>query len=376
MHPAPMLSTPKNDEVNARQIAFFAAFVLPVYKLLELPSILARFTGGDLLLPAFLQYLLQTGVLFALIFVASRLDKPLFQVLEERIGKWAFVFYIAYAIYFLFAAVLPLLDLEKFIYAIFYDTSPTFFAFAFFFLFSAFVCTKGIKSLGRFADLSLFLFLLPFFALLLMSIAEADATNLLPFFERKFGDTMYAMSYTSPHFSDVALLLPFIGNLRYKKNDNKKILIGYGAGAAFTLLFLGVFYGLYSSIAAREHYAFAKIAQYFPALTVIGRVDLLFVYALTIVLFVFASTPLFCSVDCVCKVARTRRRTLFSAILNISAFVFVLFGNRHYDFLYALFGRGLFPVFWAFSIVIPLCALFLLIKPKTQKQPKKETTYA
>ncbi len=376
MHPSSMLSMPKNDEVVGRQTAFFAAFVLPVYKLLELPSILARFTGGDLLLPAFLQYLLQTGVLFALIFVASRLDKPIFQVLEERIGKWALVFYFAYALYFLLASVLPLLDLEKFVYAIFYDTSPTLFAFAFFFLFSAFVCTKGVKSLGRFADLSLFLFVLPFFALLFMSIAEADATNLLPFFERKFEHTMYAMSYSSPHFSDVALLLPFIGNLRYKKNDNKKILIGYGAGGVFTLLFLSVFYGLYSSIAAREHYAFAKIAQYFPALTVIGRVDLLFVYALTVVLFVFTATPLFCSIDFVSRAVGTRRRALFSAIVNLAAFVFVLFGNRHYDKIYALFGKGLFPIFWVFSILIPLSVLFLLIKPKKQKQRKKETSYA
>ncbi len=375
MHPAPMLSTPKNDEIIGRQIAFFAAFVLPVYKLLELPSILARFTGGDLLLPAFLQYLLQTGVLLTLVFVASRLDKPLFQVLEERIGKWALVFYFVYAAYFLVASVLPLLDLEKFIYAVFYDTSPTFFAFAFFFLFSAFVCSKGIKSIGRFADLSLFLFVLPFFALILMSIAEADATNLLPFFERKFGHTMYAMSYSSPHFSDVALLLPFIGNLHYKKKDAKKILIGYGAGGAFTLLFLSVFYGLYSSIAGREHYAFAKIAQYFPALTVIGRVDLLFVYALTVVLFAFTATPLFLSVDCVSRAVGTRRRTLFSLIVNIAAFIFVLFTNRHYDKIYALFGRGLFPVFWIFSIFLPLCFLLLLVKPKKERT-KKEKTYA
>ena len=37
--------------VVSRQIAFFAAFVLPIYKLVEMPSILARFAEGDLLLP-------------------------------------------------------------------------------------------------------------------------------------------------------------------------------------------------------------------------------------------------------------------------------------------------------------------------------------
>ena len=61
---APDTKTPKNNEILARQIAFFAAFILPVYKLLETPSILAEYAKGDLLLPAFLQFLAQVGVIF------------------------------------------------------------------------------------------------------------------------------------------------------------------------------------------------------------------------------------------------------------------------------------------------------------------------
>ena len=139
----------KNDGVYARQIAFFAAFVLPMYKLLEVPSLLARFSKGDLLLPAFLQFLLQTGVIVALLFVASRSEKTLFERMEETLGKWSIAVYILCAVYFLFAAALPLLDLEKFIYAAFYDTSPTFFSFAAFFLFCGYACTRGLKSVGR-----------------------------------------------------------------------------------------------------------------------------------------------------------------------------------------------------------------------------------
>lgn len=369
-----MLQAPENDGILGRQIAFFAAFVLPVYKLLELPSILARFTGGDLLLPAFLQYLFQTGVLIALLFVASRSDKPLLERLEEKLGKWTVVIYGAYCLYFLLAAVLPLLDLEKFVYATFYDTSPTAFAFIFFFLFSAFVCVRGIKALGRFADLSLFLFVLPFFALIAMSIAEADASNLLPIFEYRFGHTMSAFTYSTPHFSDTILLLPMIGNLRYKKNDAKKIACGYGLGGVFTLLFLGVFYGLYSTVAAREHYAFSKIAQYFPALTVIGRVDLLFVYILCVVLFVFVATPMHYTVDFCSRIFGTKRRVLFSLILNVGAFFFVLFCNKYYNAIYSFFGQSLFPVFWIMADFLPLLLLLLCIENK--RKLKKEISHA
>ena len=364
-------TTPENDGILGRQIAFFAAFILPIYKLLELPSILARFTGGDLLLPAFLQYVFQTGVLVALLFVASRSEKTLMQRLEEKLGKWTAAVYILYALYFLFAAVLPLLDLDKFVYAIFYDTSPTFFSFLFFFPLSAYLCARGIKTLGRLADLSLFLFLVPFAVLLTMSLVEADASNLLPIFQHRFEHTVSAFTYTAPHFSDAALLLPLLGNLRYKKGDGKKILGGYGLGGVLTLVFLGVFYGVYSTIAAREHYAFAKIAQYFPALTVIGRIDLLLVYLLCIVLFVFVASPLHFATDLSTRLLGVKRRAWVSAAIHLGALVFVLFCNQHYNAIYALWGEKLFPVFWVFADFVPLLLLLFLVKT-----PKKEKRHA
>ena len=368
----PALVAPENDCINGRQIAFFAAFILPIYKLLELPSILSRFTGGDLLLPALLQYLFQTGILLALLFTASRLEKPLLKHLEEKLGKWTAVLYFLYVFYFLFAAVLPLLDLDKFVYAVFYDTSPTFFSFMFFFLISAYVCARGIKTLGRLSDLSVFLFLLPFTALIIMSLVEADASNLLPIFQQRFEHTVSAFTYTAPHFSDAILLLPLIGNLQYKKGDSKKIALGYGFGGVLTLLFLGVFYGVYSTIAAREHYAFAKIAQYFPALTVIGRIDLLLVYLLCIVLFIYVATPLHYATDLTTRVFGGKRRVWFATAFNLAAFVFTLFCNQHYNAIYALFGKYLFPVFWALADFLPLALLLLTLK----KRKKENKTYA
>lgn len=368
----PALIAPENDHILGRQIAFFAAFILPIYKLLELPSILARFTGGDLLLPALLQYLFQTGVLLALLFAASRSETPLFERLEKKLGKWTTPVYLFYVLYFLFAAVLPLLDLDKFVYAAFYDTSPTFFSFIFFFLISAYVCARGIKTLGRIADLSLFLFLVPFVSLLVMSLVEADASNLLPIFQHRFEHTVSAFTYTTPHFSDAILLLPLIGNLRYQKGDCKKIALGYGLGGVFTILFLGVFYGVYSTIAAREHYAFAKIAQYFPALTVIGRIDLLLVYLLCIVLFIYTATPLHFATDLTTRVCGGKRRVWFSAAFNLGALLFTLFCNQHYNAIYTLFGEYLFPVFWVFADLLPLALLLFTLK--TTK--KKEREYA
>lgn len=356
-------------KVYARQIALFAAFVLPVYKLLETPSLLAQFAKGDLLLPAFLQYVLQFFVLCVVLYAISRSGTPLKQRIESKLGKvWTRVLYAVYAVFFLAVAVLPLLDLEKFVYASFYDTEPTIFSFALFFLFSGFVATKGVRALGRVGDLSLFLFPIAFVALIAMSLGEADFTGLLPIFEQRFGRTMYALKYTSPHFLDVILLLPLLSELSYQKGDGKKIAAGYAVGAVATLIFLAVFYATYSTVAAREHYAFLKIAQYFPALAVIGRIDLLFVYLLCIVLFFYVATPLFFAVNALSECMQTQRKTLLSAIINVLAFVFVLFFNRKYDGIYTFFCGKLFPLFLALGSVLPL---LVLLFGKEKKYAKK-----
>ncbi len=349
----------RNDGIHARQIAFFASFVLPLSKFVEAPSLLAKYAKGDLLLPVLLHLLFQAGILALLLYALSRLDKPLIEVINEKFGVWKWAVYIPFALFFLFFSALPLLDLEKFVYAVFYDTPPTLFSFLFFFPVCAFICAKGIKAVGRFADISLFLFLLPFIALLVFSIEEADITGLLPLFEEPFQSSLSAWKTTLPHFSDVVLLLPLIAHRKPQKTDGKKILGGYALGGAFTLLFLAVFYALYSTIAFKQHYAFSKIAQYFPALATVGRIDLLLVYVLCIVLFFYTALPLFYAVDCIATPLSLSRKTWIAGLVSFLAFAFTLFFNRHYDALYYAYTQKLFWLFLLFGNLLPLAVFFI-----------------
>ena len=357
-------------QINTRQLCFFAAFLLPASKLLEAPSLLAKFAASDLLLPAFFHFLLQTVMIITLFYVMSRSERSLLERLRERLGKAIIVLYVLYAAYFIFAVLLPIFDFEKFVYAAFFDTAPTMFAFTAFFFFAAFVCVKGIKAIGRSADLCLFLFLLPFLALLGMSIFQTDFTSLLPLFGTKFGDTMYAFTYTTPHFSDAILLLPLLLNKRYEKGDGVKVTLSYWIGAALSLLFFAVFFGLFSSIAQREHYAFSKIAQYFPALSVTGRIDLLFVYALSIVLLFYTCLPLQYATYCILQTVKTDKSTLIVAVINAVLFLFILNFNRYYNNFYAFISGKLFWIFWLFADILPLFLLLLPAEKTKPSQPK------
>ncbi len=363
---------PRNGEISARQIAFCAAFILPLGKFLEVPALLSKDARGDILLPAIVHFLVQTLVLLGVLYACSRSKKSLLERLQARLGKGMIALYILYGAYFLFAAFLPLLDLEKFVYAAFFDTAPTTFSFGVFFVLLAFVCTKGIKSVGRCADLCLFLFLLPFLALLGMAFFETDLSRLLPFFGTEFTGVARAFVRSAPQFSDAALLLPLLLNLRYQEGDGVKISLGYMGGGVITLFFFAVFFGIFASLAPREHYAFLKIAQYFPALNVIGRIDLIFIYLLSVVLVFYTCLPLIYTVECVARTVGTERKALYAGILSLALFILMLFANQHYNALYAFISGKLVPLFWVFTLL----PLFCLLLPADRQKEKKEGVYA
>ena len=365
------LKTEQTNAVQGRQIAFAAAFLLPMGKFLEAPSILAKYASGDLLLPAFLHLLLQGLILWAILYVISGSEQTLLERLTARFGKGMTILYILYAVYFIFAAILPLFDMEKYIYAAFFDTSPTAYAFTFFFFFSAFLCVKSVQAIARSADLCLFLFLLPFCVLMIMALSATDLSGLLPLFGEKFGHTVSAFKRTSPHFSDTVLLLPLLLNYKPKKGDTLKILGGYSLGGIFTLFFIAVFYGIYSSIAGSQHYAFSKIGQYFPALSVLGRVDLIFVYLLTIVLLFYTCLPLQYAVDFL-SLSTPIKKIPLAFLLNLGLLFLHLFGNKHYNAFYAVISEKLFFIFLIFGVVFPL---LLLLLPKSKKKEARHASH-
>ena len=366
----------QSKKVYARQIAFAGAFLLPAAQFLESPSILARHAKGDLLLPAIMHFLLQSLVLLAIVYAASQSETSILDRLKGVFGKAMPVLYAVFAVFYLFFGVLPLLDMEKYAYAAFFDTAPTAFSFGPFFLFSAYVCAKGIKSIARSADLCLFLFLFPFLALLAMSLTKADFSSLMPLFGTEFSQIGRAFSRTTPHFSSAILLLPLIANLQYKAGDGVKIMSGYWIGALLSLLFLAIFYAVFSSLAPREHYAFSKIAQYFPALSVIGRFDLIFIYLLSVVLLFYTCLPLQYTTECIANLFKIERKTWISAVLHLLLFIGVLFLNKYYDAIYQSISGNLF---WVFIFIADMVPPFLIFLPKNRgfdKPRKKEQNYA
>ena len=361
---APMsLTNTRSDTICTRQLAFFVAFFLPVGKLLELPSLLARYAGGDLLIAAFIGTVAEfLSFLFLVLFCKKTGEAPL-SFIKKRLGKVACGILVGiYTMFLLLFSALPLLDLERFSHAAFSDTAPTFFVFTPFFFFGAFVCTKGLKGLGRSADLTPVLFLFPMLALLIMSVGQADFSRLLPIIEKPITVSLKAALKTTPYFSSGALLLPVCCGYRYEEKAEAKLLPAFGAGSTLFLIFLAVFFSVFGTLGEKEHYALMKTAQFFPALRYVGRIDLLMVYLVTVVLFFYTALPLQLSVNGIRMLLPFKTEFLPSAIVNLAAFIFVLICNKRSAALQRFFLERLSPLFLFFSLAVPLLLFLFSLK--------------
>lgn len=279
-------------KLGSRQILFFLAAVAPVGKLILLPPQLAAASGNDLLYPVFLQILVQTALVFCVLLL-SRRERTVYGLLKDGIGSTgAKIGMILISVFLLYAAFMPLVEQKLLVQSIFYDTIPSYIVFTPFFLLSAYLCSRPLACTGRIWDILAPLFLFGMAGILLFSVGEADYGALLPFGAQGWSGFTDGTMRACAWFFDAALLLPFVGRFGYKKGLAWKGALCYLGGGALLLVFLATFYGVFSDIAIIQVFAFAKMSHFFAGLTVLGRIDYLFIFALAFVMVFYAALPL------------------------------------------------------------------------------------
>lgn len=344
--------------ISRRQLLFLLAFLFPVSKLVMLPAALAEHAEGDLLLPAALHLLLQTGAVFCALLLAKR-GQSFSELLENAFGRvFSRILLVLYALFLLFAGLLPILEQKLFVQAIFYDTLPSVAAFAPFFLFLAYVVSKPLPSYGRVWDILAPLSVAAYLGLIALAVGETDFGALLPVgasgAQGFFGGTMSASGW----FYDAALLLPLLKKYEYKKGLAWKGALSYLGGGCAVLFFLAVFYGVYQGTAANRLFAIATVAQYFSGITMLGRVDYLFVFALSLTLAFLAAFPLQGAAECLLQAFGRKKYlpTVYGVVGSaLFAVLAIVLDYRFGEVLLAL--AKVFWVFPLFSVAVPAFTL-------------------
>ena len=347
-------------KLGSRQILFFLAAVAPVGKLVLMPAQLAATSKNDLLFPVLVQLLFQTALVFCVLLLARR-QRTFYHMLEEGLGKIsAIILSVLFALFLLFTAFMPLMEQKLMVQSVFYDRLPSNIVFAPFFLLSAYLCSRPLAHSGRMWDVLAPLSVFGMLGIFLFSIGEADYGALLPVGAAGLAGFTGGVMQTCAWFFDAALLLPFLGRFDYTKGLAWKGALCYFGGGSVLICFLATFYAVFSDVAVIQTFAFAKMSHFFAGITVLGRIDYLFIFALAFVMLFYTALPVYDAVQLVNDAFHGKRAlpcilsTGMNALLLVTMF---LLNFQATDVLKNISGFA----FWIFPTVTVLCLLLLFL---------------
>ncbi|MDE6273565.1 MAG: spore germination protein [Clostridiales bacterium] len=357
-------------KISSRQLYFLLACIMPVGKLILMPTHLVHDAKNDLLIPAAANILIQAGMIF-IVMLLSRSNKQLYDLLDYTFGRIvAKVLTALFALFLFFAALMPLLEQKLLVQSVFYDTLPSLLVFSPFFLFSIYICATPISSFGRVWDLLAPISIVSFIGIIAFSFGSADFGALLPVGASGAKSIVSAGAYTMSWFYDSALILCLMGKFEYKKNMAWKSALFYLLGGLAILLFLAIFYGIFEELSLRQLFAFSKTSKYFSAITAMGRIDYIFIYAIALVMAYFCTLPLHAGVDCMNRAFGGNKvaTPLYAVGVNLVMLVVSIVLDFNYATVSNLLTRTLFWIFPAFCVLLPLLCLLLRRSPREKRK--------
>lgn len=345
-----------SEKISVRQICFIMLIYTAVSKFITYPTQLSYASGRDLLFSAALNFLLQGVIIWAVSYLCSRTDKTFFSLVEDTLGTvTARVVYGFFALFFMVGTLLPMLEQKVYVHAIFYDMLPSLLVFAPVFFFTVYAASRNFKNIGRCADICLPIFLIAMLFILVMSLHELQWDNFLPML--KAPQKVLKSSLSNAHrFSEPAFLLMFMGHFKYNRGDSAKITLSYIGGALFVMAVLTAFYGVYGDMAESRSFAIAKISLFFPAIDLIGRIDLLALYILEIAMLFALVLNMQLAVHCIEMCTGYKNKAVLSVAVNAVFIVLIIVLDNGFSAVNNIWSRWMWIVFLIFANLLPLSA--------------------
>ena len=328
-----------------------------VTRLLLYPTKLSEICGRDLLFPILIDFAIQSAVVWAVSYLCSKTDKTFYELLESTFGEVvARIIFGLFALYFVFNTIYPVMEQKLYVGQTFYDTVPSLLVFFPFFVFSIYAGSKELKNTGRCADLALPIFAVAFAVMLFMALSSVDLLNLLPVLKTPATKIFGGVLGSFFRFIEPSFLLMFMGHFKYKKGDAAKITLSYAGGGLIVILFAAVFYSIYGVISPSRDFAISRVAIFFPAIELIGRIDLIALYFLEIAMLFALVINIQFSVYCLKKCTGVQLGWVWSLVVNIILLVLIIVFDNAFSGLQEFYLKWAWIVTVVFAIVLPLLA--------------------
>ena len=348
-------------KISVRQICFsLVAFSLAI-KMIMLTAVTASISGRMLWLSAIINFAVDGLFILYILKISEKFDGlDFYEILEVNIGKvGAKIVFALYAIIFFVKAYIPILEQKTFIEITLYEMSPTILTFMPFFIFSAYFCFKGMRAIGRCADIAVWLTVLAVLGLIALTLQNADFSELLPLADIPLTDVLSGGIKTSLWYFDSLYILFFIGHFKREKLTKTKILGAFAIEGLMIAVFTAATFAEFGVLTERQFFAPVKVGLFSVATLNIGRIDYIAAFVIaTSNVFAIAVPLVFCTY-CVNKVIGVDGKVLTPVIINAIMAALILFTEKYlYVFFGFISGYAVYA-FAFFAYVVPLIMLFL-----------------
>ena len=352
-------------QLKTRQICLFFVAFLTITKLFTLPSTIAGVCFNDLYLASFFNILLDGVTLILLLVLSKNNDKTFYEILEDALGKiGAKIICAFYVVYFFTKSLLPIIEQKEYIELTLYIPNPSFLYFLPFFIVAIYISAKKLRILGRLSDVLFASSIIGFIVLMALSVPHADFSNLLPFGVNGLKQILSGSFLSLAWFGDTLYFLFFIGNFKRQKKDGKKIFLSYLFSALSVILFMMVFYGIFSSIAFRQKFSLTEISKYTTIINSTGRFDYFAILLLLVSNLVAITLPIFFCCSLVNYIFNLKNRYISPLIIN-GLIVTLMLSLEEFVFSTQKLVITIFGVF--FLIMSNILPVFLLLLNKRRK---------
>lgn len=351
--------------LKSRQVALFFISFMPVIKLFELPGLLAKYSGEDMWVSATLSLFLDMFTLLLILYACKNTDRDFYSLLEINFGKViAKIIMAFYFLTFILKAILPINEQREFVELTLYETLPNPLNFFPFFAVALFLCIKKIRVLGRCADITWAVTSFGIILLIVLSIGSSDLASILPIGARGITSSLNAVYKTSNWFGDAVYMLFFMGKIKKDKRATIKIVLSYLIASVAIIIFMIVFYGIFTSIALRQPFALTKISKYATAVNNTGRFDYIGIMLIVFSQIFAISLPLYFATFCLNKICGFKNKIIPALISVGILFIITAFLHQYFKSIegFIINYGGIFYIL--FCNILPALSPLLTIKEK------------
>ncbi len=347
-------------ELKTRQICFFFIAFLPVTKMFMLPSIISASANEDMWICSLINLILDFITVLSLSLICKNLKTDFKGLLENCFGKTGKIIVLSlYFIYFLLKAFLPFNEQKDYVELTLYLNMPKILYFLPIFVSTFYIATKRLRVFGRLADVFLPITIIGYVLIIALAIPNTDLTAILPIgangIEKIFNGTLNSFTW----FGDCVYLLFFIGNFSYKKRDCLKIILSFIVSAIMVILFMIIFYGIFTSIGFRQRFALTETSKYTTVIANTGRFDYIGITCILLSNIVAMSLPVYFASDILNEIFYIKNKWLSPLIVTaILVLTITVLEEYFYSFENFITNYAGF-YFLIFANIVPLFTVLL-----------------